>query len=265
VLVALDAFFRARRRRVPVAPWVGWLVVAAVPLPVAWLWLRLLGATGAMRAPDGPVLPDRFPLETSGIVAMASAVLAAALATWVARFAARRLWAAAADPPEREGRRERVAPGVEGLAIATMLWLCAVAALAWVFNPYAAGLLVPAVHLWLLIASGRGGARVGGLALVVALVLPVLAVVHLALALDLGPLGMAWGSALGAASGAGGPATVLIAGLFAALAGAVRVLFARRRIVRAHGGGNGASIRTRGPLTYAGPGSLGGTESALRR
>ena len=40
LLAALDSFFRARRRRVPIAPWLAWLAVAAVPLPVAWLWLR---------------------------------------------------------------------------------------------------------------------------------------------------------------------------------------------------------------------------------
>ena len=66
LLAALDAFFRARRRRVPIGPWVAWLAVAAVPLPVAWLWLRVLGATGVIEVPDGPVLPGLFPLETSG-------------------------------------------------------------------------------------------------------------------------------------------------------------------------------------------------------
>jgi hypothetical protein len=44
----------------------------------------------------------------------------------------------------------------------------------------------------------------------------------------------------------------------------VRVLFARRRIARDEPS-KGGSIKTRGPLSYAGPGSLGGTESALRR
>jgi len=43
----------------------------------------------------------------------------------------------------------------------------------------------------------------------------------------------------------------------------IRVLIARRRLGDAPG--SGESIRTRGPLSYAGPGSLGGTESALRR
>ena len=36
ILAALDAFFRARRRRVSIGPWLAWLAVAAVPLPVAW-------------------------------------------------------------------------------------------------------------------------------------------------------------------------------------------------------------------------------------
>ena len=53
--------------------------------------------------------------------------------------------------------------------------------------------------------------------------------------------------------------------LLAAFAGVVRVLVARRRIARESGGGGAAIISTRGPVTYAGPGSLGGTESALQR
>ncbi len=52
LLAALDAFFRARRRRVAIAPWLAWLAVAAVPLPVAWLWLRALGADGAAEGPE---------------------------------------------------------------------------------------------------------------------------------------------------------------------------------------------------------------------
>ena len=52
--------------------------------------------------------------------------------------------------------------------------------------------------------------------------------------------------------------------LLAALAGVVRVLIARRRLAPPTAA-RGEPISTRGPLTYAGPGSLGGTESALRR
>jgi hypothetical protein len=262
LLAALDAFFRARRRRVPVGPWIAWLAVAAVPLPVAWLWLRLLGAIGAVDAPDGPVAPANFPLERGGIIALVSAAIAAALACWLARFPAR-AWGRREIVPEN-GRRGRPAAGIEGLAVATVVWLSGLAALAWAVNPYVAGLLVPATHLWLFAAAGDWRARaaipatIGGL-------LPVgLAFAHLGLALGLGPHELAWGAALGAMAGAGLWSALLLGGLLAALAGVIRVLAARRRIARERGPA-GSQISTRGPVTYAGPGSLGGTESALRR
>ena len=91
-----------------------------------------------------------------------------------------------------------------------------------------------------------------------------LVAVHFGFALDLGPLELAWGAALAAAAGAGLWSTLLLAGVLAALAGVVRVLFARRRLAR-EAARRARPIQTRGPLSYAGPGSLGGTESALRR
>ena len=141
--------------------------------------------------------------------------------------------AAARGGARRNGRAPAPpVPGVEGLAVATGVWLCALAAVAWVLNPYAAGLLVLAAHLWLFAAGGwrglagaRRASRSGSS--------PVLAVaVHYGLALDLGPLELAWGAALAAAAGAGLWSTLLLAGVLAALAGVVRVLFARRRIAR---------------------------------
>jgi len=264
LLAALDAFFRARRRRVPIAPWVAWLAIAAVPLPVAWLWLRALGATEVITVPDGPVLPHLFALETSGIVAMVSALLAGGLACWLARFLAGALRTRHADAqPEANGRRARPVPGVEGLAVATGVWICGLAAITWAMNPYAAGVLVLATHLWLFAAGGwRRWPAIA--AVVIGLVPIVLVAVYYGLALDLGPLGLAWGAALAAGSGAGLWSTLLLAGVLAALAGVIRVLLARRRIARDETP-SGAGIKTRGPVSYAGPGSLGGTESALRR
>jgi hypothetical protein len=145
--------------------------------------------------------------------------------------------------------------------MATGVLICGVAALAWVVNPYAAALLVPAAHLWLFAADGWR-TRAALAALVAGLVLPALVVAYYAVALGLGPLRLAWGAVLGAAGGTGAGTTLLLAGLVGALAGLVRVIAARRGEAAAHGG---TAIRTRGPLTYAGPGSLGGTESALRR
>ena len=63
LLTAFDAFFGARRRRLPVARWLGWVGAAAAPFLVAWLWIRLLGLTGALDAPLGPVLPEALPLR----------------------------------------------------------------------------------------------------------------------------------------------------------------------------------------------------------
>ena len=272
LLAALDAFFRARRRRVPIGPWIAWLAVAAVPVPVAWLWLRLIGATNAIDVPDGPVLPDRFPLETGGIVALGSAVLAAALACWCARLGARAWGRSRARGAEEGGtagngvapRRARPAPGIEGLAVATVVWLSALATVTWLLNPYAAGLLVPAAHLWLWAAAGSWRARTGLIALVAGVVPLALAFMHLGLALGLGPHELAWGAALGAAAGAGSWSALLLGGVLAAFVGVARVLLARRRIAR-ETGARVAPILTRGPVTYAGPGSLGGTESALKR
>jgi hypothetical protein len=48
----------------------------------------------------------------------------------------------------------------------------------------------------------------------------------------------------------------------ACLAALIAVMRARRRVAA---NVEPEPLRTRGPLTYAGPGSLGGTESALRR
>jgi hypothetical protein len=45
----------------------------------------------------------------------------------------------------------------------------------------------------------------------------------------------------------------------------VRILLARRHVQRVAGKPGEPEFRTRGPLSYAGPGSLGGTESALKR
>ncbi len=262
LLAALDAYFRARRRRTAVGPWVLWLAVAALGPFAAWLWLRCLGAAGILATPDGPVAPAAFPLDTPAIVALVSAAIAGALAWWMARLLARsRVGRAEVEAP-RERRREGGSP-VDGLAVAAGLLVCALAAVAWVLNPYAAALLVPAAHLWLFAAAGWRP-RTGLVALAVGLVPIVLVPVYYLFALGLGPGELAWGAALGAAAGAGLWSTLLVSGMFAAVAGVLRVLRARHRLGGEHGAGE-VPIRTRGPLGYAGPGSLGGTESALRR
>jgi hypothetical protein len=252
LLAALDGWFRARRRHLAVGRWAGWIAAAALAPLLGWLWLRLLGLS-VLTVPAAPVEPGLYPIETAGIVALAST----AVVTAVGWFGLRPLIV------------RRLAPGGSaaggGLAAATGLVVCAVAAGVWLFNPYAAALLLPAAHLWLLAAAP--GSRLRGVwaALPVALgvALPVLAVLHYVSALDLDPLSFAWLVALATADGHISIGTALAVSLWlGCLAGLLVVLRVRRK---AEAAAEPERLRTRGPASYAGPGSLGGTESALRR
>ena len=252
LLAALDGFFRARRRHLRVGRWAGWIAAAAVAPLLGFLWLRLLGLT-VLSVPAAPVEPDLYPLETAGIVALASTAIVAAVG-W---FGVRPLIVA------------RLAPGgsaaAGGLAAAVGLVVNAVAAAVWLFNPYAAALLLPAAHLWLLAAAPGSRLRGPWAALPVALgvALPLLAAAHYVSALDLNPLSFAWLLALATAGGHVSVGTALAVSLWlACLAGLLVVLRVRRKV---EAEAEPERPRTRGPAGYAGPGSLGGTESALRR
>jgi hypothetical protein len=253
LLAALDAWFRARRRRLSPGRWAGWIATGAVPLGLAWLWLRALGATGALEAPAAPVDPAGYPIGTAGAVALASTVVVAAVG-W---FGLRPLMI------RRLGVAGSAAAG--GLASATGLVINGLAAVVWVANPYAAALLLPAAHLWLL--AGSPSSRLRGMAAAIAVVggllLPALAAFHYARALGLDPLELAWLAALISADGhISAPAALAAALWLACLAGLLIVVRTRRQVAATTGP---EPMRTRGPSGYAGPGSLGGTESALRR
>jgi hypothetical protein len=251
-LTALDGFFRVRRRRLAVRPWLVWLGVAGLPVLLAWAWARALGLTGALDPPDAPVLPVP-PLDRAGAIALGSVAVVLALGWFGVRPLILR----------RAGGRGSPAAG--SLAATTGAVLCTLAAVVWAANPYAAALLLPAAHLWLFAAAPgtrlRGWA---GVAAVAAGLLPfALAALYYARALGLDPLEQAWMMLLSAASGQLSLAVaVAAAAVLACLAGVLAVMRARRRVA-AHA--EPEPLRTRGPATYAGPGSLGGTESALHR
>jgi hypothetical protein len=253
LLAALDAFFRARRRRLPAGRWMAWTAAGALPVVAAWLWLRLLGLTGAVEAPAAPVLPEAFPVGGAAAVALGSVALVAVVAWFGVRpFLLGRL-----------GVRGSAAAG--GLAAGAGMLLCLVAAVVWLFNPYAAMLLAPAAHLWLLAAAPDSRLRgwLGAGAVVAGLLPLVLVAVHYGRALGLDPLALAWLAALATAGGHVSFATALVLGLvLACLAGLLTVMRTRRRVAATE---EPEPLRTRGPAGYAGPGSLGGTESALRR
>jgi hypothetical protein len=252
LLTGLDAFFRARRRRVAVSPWFAWVGVAAVPVVAAWIWLRALGAVGVLDAPPGLAAPGLLPVSGGGAAAVASAVVVGALACAGARLASRRL------------ARRRGSPAAGGLAAVAGLVIGLAAALAWVVNPYLAALLLPAAHLWLFAGAPQGVRGWPAVAAVVAgLLAPLLVALYYGVAFAAGPLEEAWLLGLGTAGGHVSVPTLLVAGAYiGALAGIVRVVTAQWRIGRE---APPDPIRTRGPVSYAGPGSLGGTDSALRR
>ena len=248
-LTALDGFFRVRRRRLSMRPWLIWLGASALPVLLAWLWARALGITGALDPPEAPVLP--LP-PVNGVALGSIAVIF--LLGW---FGVRPLLLATV--------RHRGSPSAGSLAAASGAALCTLAAVVWAANPYAAALLLPAAHLWLFAAAPgtrlRGWA---GFAVIVAGLLPFLLLTFaFSRALGLDPLELAWMALLSAASGQLSLwAALVAAGLTASLAALLAIMRTRRR---AEAKVEPEPLRTRGPASYAGPGSLGGTESALRR
>jgi hypothetical protein len=142
--------------------------------------------------------------------------------------------------------------------------------LAWLFSPFACLLLVPALHLWLLaVGVGRQGGPLARMLAFVAIFLGVLPLVLLLAVysgeLGLGPGGLSESAVLALAGGQIGPVAALVwSAAFGCLL-AVLLLAPSRGSTGAEQPEERMEISTRGPASYAGPGSLGGTESALRR
>lgn len=175
---AIDGFARARRRRQRVGRWLGGLGLCAAPFLAALALAHLLSLSGLIPDPDFPYDPRRYPLD-----GRAAAALAALAALFAGAWLAVRPLALPASG----------ALAGHGAAAALGLGLWAVAFAVWLLNPYAALLLVPAVHLWMLAVQPRvDPPRWRPLAMVAAGLLgPALAVGYVADRLDAG-WGVAW-------------------------------------------------------------------------
>jgi hypothetical protein len=257
LLVSGDALARLRRRREPILRWTLWVLSAALPFLLATLFAVVLGALGIVASPSTQPLAGALSADGSAPAALASValVLALSLLAWPALV--RRL-----GLPVR--------PSADGAALAVLLVLLAVAVLAWLINPFACLLLVPALHLWLLAVgvARRTGAlsRVLALCAVMAALLPLLLLlVVYAHELGIGPIGLCESAVLALAGGQLGPLAVLAWGVALGCLLAVLALAPPRDSTGETDGREWIEISTRGPASYAGPGSLGGTESALRR
>jgi peptidase M28-like protein len=254
VLVTVDGFARVRRRHEPVGPRLWWLAATAAPLVVALAFGWFLGVAGLLPAtPPEPVAAGAIPIGGTGLAALIAMALAAVL-TWIVL---RPVLLRAAGVSGR--------PHGNGAGIALLVMWCALAGVLWLTNPYAAALLVPGAHLLLAVVAREVRLRRAlGFALVVLAAVP-FALVDISIAgqLGLSPGDFAWFCVLLVAGGIVGPFGWVVWSLvLVCLLTAARFAL-RGRVAAAPTEPHEVTVR--GPITYAGPGSLGGTESALRR
>jgi hypothetical protein len=254
VVASVDAFARARRRRHPVAVWIRWVAILTAPFPAGLAVAELLALVGATPdPPPAPTAPADFALDAGAVVVLCVVALAIAGLAYALRVLLVRSDPRLADP----------ADPAAGCAVA--LVLSGIALVLWTVNPYAALVTVPAVHLWTLaVLTDPPPPRRARLGMVAVGVLPPLAVaLYYLISLRLDPLAGAWYLFLLLTGHSVGLASALLG---CALLG---VLTATAAIVRAlpdgpdSSGAQGPPVY--GPGAHAGPGSLGGTESALRR
>ncbi len=252
---SLDGFARVRRRSEPVGRWICFTLACGYPFLLAALVLAVMGAVGlAGPVPGAPVSGALVPLG-AGAIAATSLSLLALLLGWLSLP---RVWRSL-------GLARGSFPAAAGAGL--LVVLDAVALVTWLANPFAALLMVPAVHLWLVVAAPELRPRHRWASLGVVLLgvcAPALVVVYYAGQFAGGFTDSAWAAMLLIAGGRIGVGTlVLWSCALGSVAAATIVALAGRTAPRVRE--EPRPITVRGPLSYAGPGSLGGTESALRR
>jgi hypothetical protein len=260
LLTTVDGVARARRRGHVIWRSLTVILAAAVPFMLLVgivLLARLVGVITV--APPGPVAAGAIPLGGGGaalLIAMA-AVLVAGLAGVVAL--ARRL-----PTRTRASRRPAEGLGSDGALAGLLVVMCLITFAIWLSNPFAAFLLVPALHLWLWAISPdmRVPVPLRLVLIAVGIAPAVLVVGYYANELGYGPINVVWEMVLLLA----GHGVSIVAALewsvvLGCLVSAVTLSLLAARGTRPVP----VPVTVRGPVTYAGPGSLGGTKSALRR
>ena len=253
LVASVDAFARARRRHVAVGPWFRWLGTWIAPFLAALAAAGLLTLAGATpEPPPNPVPPSDNPLDGAAAGVLLGVAAAAALAYLVARALSRR-------------SGDLTSPAEPGAASALALVAAGAALLLWLVNPYAALVAVPPAHLWMLATLvDPGPPRRARIAMVAVGLLPLLlvALYHL-IVLRMDPITGVWYLLLLVSGGAVELSLALLACV------GLGCLAATAAIVRATPDPEPPPAEERptvfGPGAHAGPGALGGTESALRR
>ncbi len=249
LLAAADGFARLRRERSPVARWIVWVLAIALPFALAELFIRALGLFSVINATAPPAPPGSLPLAAAGIGALVCAAVIFALAFLVLR------------PLINGALTVSDSSEAHGASMAPALVISLVAIIVWILNPYAALLLVLPVNIWLLVGARELPLRRRwAIFWILVSLLPVVAVAVVYLGqFSLSPLELIWFIFLALAGGTP-PLLASLGWCVACGAGGAALLRALRRD-RAPD----QAITVRGPVSYAGPGSLGGVDSARRR
>lgn len=255
LLASVDAFARARRRRAPVSPYWRWLAGWTLPWLVGLVLAELIVLLGqAPDPPPAPLYPGAEPFDGQA-AAVLGALTAGVVLGWLLLRPLVSRGVRVGDPP---------APGA---GVATALALSLLVLLMWLVNPFAALMLVPALHAWtLLLLAGEGPRTLGARVAVVGvgLLLPAFVLLVYLFKLDVGPLAGLWYGFLLVTGHQIGLATALVGIGLLGVSGAVAAVAAARR-PRPTREPQAPQQSILGPGGYAGPGALGGTESALPR
>ena len=240
LITGVDAMARARRQRIAVLVPAVWLLAAWPAMLLGWLWLLLAAATGvidgvpAVTAPVGSV-----PISWA---ALAGVPVAIALGWLVLRPLALRT-------------PRGVAEAGPGAPAALMLIGAIAGAVVWIRDPLTALLIVPFVHIapWLVDPERAPTRRACAVAIALTLIPTAVVLTVISSDLGAGPVGLLWTVVLIFASGSAGLQVGVITTLLFALLASTLLLALRPRPE------GKLELQTRGPLGYAGPGSLGGT------
>ena len=256
----IDGLARARRRGHSILRWMLWVLAGALPFVLGVLVVQAARLVDVLKiVPRAPVQAGAIPLGGVGLAVLAAVILVVAVGFGVLRPQLIRLIGGQPRQSQRGGE-----PASAGAAAAVLLVMCVVTLVIWAQNPFAAALLIPALHLWMWVVTPDVRLRpaVTVLLLLAGVAGPALVFVYYGDTLGLGPASLLWSATLQLAGGSFGLLTAVEWSVaLGCLVGVVAIALRGASTDRPEQ----VPVTVRGPVTYAGPGSLGGTESALRR
>jgi hypothetical protein len=256
LFTSIDALARARRRHEPVGRYFVWLGFGAVPLVLALLVAWLMSLVGLIDdAPPAPPDPRLVNFDGKAIAALLVTGLVAG-GLWMGL----RLW----------GIRRSSVAAAPGAGCAVSLVLSIVTLPIAVLNPFAALVLVLAVHLWMLATLTDVPRRASAIMAVIGLAPIVFVIAFNLWRLGLSPLaGVYYLLLLVTGNGTGLLATLAGVVLLAVTISVAAILIARARTGDVPGGRRKRPEEPKpsifGPGGHAGPGMVGQQIGTSRR